>query len=183
MFPLIGACARFCINLISDYCIFLTPCSAGLCCLRRVTHVVLKPCFFLSLCGTSLWSSWAGEPNRSHSSHPLFPLMSKASCGRQVRDSMGAPTHAHARRSASCVRTNTFNRMKSRGSGPKSHLPLSNFKRSHGVWIEEWREYCVCLCVSACVWLKKGSGCWTIRGAVIKISPGLSQLLSPLLKT
>lgn len=137
MFPLIGACARFCINLISDYCIFLTPCSGGLCCLRCVTHVVLKPCFSLSLRRTSLVIKLSGEPNRSHSSHPLFPLMSKASCGRQVRDSMGAPTHAHARRSASCVRTNTFNRMKSRGSGPKSLLPLSNFKRSHGVWIEE----------------------------------------------
>lgn len=39
---------------------------------------------------------------------------------------------------------------------------------------------CVCLCVYG---LRKELACPTRRGAAIKISPGLSQSLSPLLKT
>lgn len=67
-------------------------------CIFQPTHTALKPCLFLSHHGTGLVIKLSGEPTRSHSSHPLFPLMSKVSRGSRVQDSMGAHTHTHTRK-------------------------------------------------------------------------------------
>lgn len=64
-----------------------------------------------------------------------------------TRQHGSSPTHT--RINASRGHTNTFNGKKSRGSGPKSHLPLSNFKRSPGVLA--WRMKRKLMCVSTCV--------------------------------
>ena len=62
----------------------------------QTTHTALKPHHSLSLHGTGLVIKLRREPTSSHSSHPLFPLMSKVSRGSRVRGSMGAPTHTQA---------------------------------------------------------------------------------------